>query len=138
MSHTGGQRIELRAICAIAAVFALVFALLVSGAPHRLSSAAADGRAGDQIVRGVCHDALTDANVGTPGRPMKKGANCPCCLAAHSGPAVLPDRISAALRREVAAQPAVYRVFAAARPPFTLSQAVNGARAPPAGPLALS
>ncbi|MBG0810022.1 DUF2946 family protein [Methylosinus sp. H3A] len=134
MSQTGGQRIEMRAICAIAAVCALVFALLVSGAPHRLSSAAADGPAAERVAaRSVCHDALSDANGGTPDRPVKKGAHCPCCLAAHSGPAVLPDRISVALRREIAAQPAVYRVFAASPPPFALSQAVNGARAPPVG-----
>ncbi|BBU60262.1 hypothetical protein MSC49_01970 [Methylosinus sp. C49] len=139
MSHTGGQRREMRAICAIAAVCALIFALLVSGAPHRVASAPADGRAGAQVAaRSVCHDVLSDTRDGTPDSPVKKGARCPCCLAAHSGPAVLPDRISVALRRETAARPAVYRAFAAAPPPFALSQAVNGARAPPAAGVALS
>lgn len=137
MSHTGGQRREMRAICAIAAICALVFALLVSGAPHRVASASAAARAGDQTARVLCHDALTDANAGTPDKPMKKGASCPCCLAAHSGPAVLPDRVFVALRRQTAAQPAVYRAYAAVRPSFALSQAVNGARAPPSGLLAL-
>lgn len=135
MSHTGGQRREMRAICAIAAVCALVFALLVSGAPHRLSSAAV--HAGDQAARAMCHDALADADVGTPDRPIKKGTSCPCCLAAHSGPAVLPDRVFVALRREAIARPAVYRAYAAARPSFALSPAVNGARAPPADLVAL-
>jgi hypothetical protein len=133
MSHTGAQRKELRAIYAIAAVCALVFALLVSGAPYRISSAAADLRAGDHVALGDCHNALRDAGAGTPDRPVKKGASCPCCLAAHSGPAVLPDRVFIALRREAVAQPADYRGFAAAPPPFALSQAVNGAGAPPAG-----
>lgn len=136
MSHTGGQRIELRAICAIAAICALFLALLVSGAPHRLASAA-DGRAGEQhAARAMCHGGLLDANGGTPDAPLKKGARCPCCLAAHSAPAVLPDRMSVVLRQRPAT-PAVYRAFAAATPAFALSQAVNGARAPPAG-LALS
>jgi hypothetical protein len=134
MSHTGGQRIELRAICAIAAVCALVFALLVSGAPHH-SASAAEGRGGEQVAaRSMCHDALSDARGATPDRPAKKRASCPCCLAAHSGPAVLPDRIFVALRRETAAKPAIYRAFAAPTPPFALSQAVNGARAPPGSP----
>jgi len=131
MSHTGGQRIELRAICAIAAICALVFALLVSGAPHRLASPA-DGPAGQQLAaHGMCHYALPDMNGGAPDRPSK-GAGCPCCLAAHSGPAVLPDRMTVVLRGAPAAKPALYRAFAAATPPFALSQAVNGARAPPA------
>ncbi|WP_159728834.1 DUF2946 family protein [Methylosinus sp. Ce-a6] len=130
MSHTGGQRIEMRAICAIAAICALVFALLVSGAAHRLASPA-DERADLQLAAdSVCHYALPDMNGGTPDRPSK-GAGCPCCLAAHSGPAVLPDRIFVVLRRAPAAKPAIYRAFAAATPPFALSQAVNGARAPP-------
>lgn len=131
MSHGGGQRIVMRAICAIASVCALVFALFLSAAPHRTMTAPSSASA-----RALCHEtvdatAADAAHDGAPETPAKGRTACPCCLAAHSGPAVLPERAVFAAPRYPEAAPAVYRIFPAAPPPFALSRTVNGARAPP-------
>lgn len=134
MSQGRGQRIGLRAIFAIAAVCALVFSLLVSGAPHVSRGFATTHASSRGDVRpAVCHDYVVDASEGaTPdGGGRKKRAECPCCLAAHAGPAVLPERTATLTRLAPTATPAVYRAPTHALPRFSLLQTVNGARAPP-------
>lgn len=121
-----------RAIFAIVSVCALVFGLLVTGAPHTF---AAGKRIGAHGVASFCHDRDSGvADHATPGKGGEKQgrSSCPCCLAAHAGPAVLPERFALVLRVEPAATPAVYLSRPATLPHFTLRQIVNGARAPPA------
>jgi hypothetical protein len=122
-----------RAILAIVSICALVFGLLITGAPHAFASGK---RVGAHGVAAFCHDLQIGAarvDGATPDKGGEKpGAYCPCCLAAHAGPAVLPERFAFVLRAEPVATPAVYRSTPQELPHFTLRQAVNCARAPPA------
>jgi hypothetical protein len=128
-----------RAILAIICACALVFGLLVSAAPHAFAHSGLRGA--DDGVGAFCH--IRDAKAGsvegvTPHKGgAKKQGYCPCCLAAHAGPAaVLPERLALLTRREPVAIPADYCAFAEILPRFTLRRTVNCARAPPAGPTA--
>lgn len=134
MSRPGAQRIELRAIVAFAAVCALAFNLLGSGAAY--------GARGDRSLQAtqsdahwvLCHDREHgDLRHGVPARGGHAGhADClQCCLATHAGGAVLPERSATLARRDRTAAPILYMAFAAQAPHFAAPSMVNGARAPP-------
>lgn len=134
MSHWRAQRFELRAIFAAAAVCALVFALLVSGAQQGARGEGSMQIASDgDVHHAMCHyssfeiskDATRD------GGGQKKQAGCPCCLATHTGAAVLPERTVASIRCERPAIRALYTALVDAAPHSAAPSAVNGARAPP-------
>lgn len=134
MSHTRDQRNEWRAISAVAAVCALVFALLVSGAQTgaRAEASMRAASRGD-MHQAICqHHASDAAQNGTPdGGGRSKRGDCPCCLVGQAGAAVLPERVVTVTRVERTATHALYLPAAAVPPRFAFSQAVNGARAPP-------
>jgi hypothetical protein len=133
MSHWRARTGELRAIFAIAAICALLFGLLVSGAHLRLGSdtlARQAASAADAHV--VCHHQAIDQSQdekSNGGDEAKRG--CPCCLAAHAGPVVLPERAAASTRIERTALRALYVASAEPAPRSIEPHAVNGARAPP-------
>jgi hypothetical protein len=133
MSQGAGHKGKMRAIFAIVGVCALVFGLLAASAPH--ASARAGARGAALGVGAFCHDRDADvasAETAAPDKSRaKKQISCPCCLAAHAGSAVLPERFALLMRLERTATPAVYRSSTRSPPRFKLRQTVNGARAPP-------
>lgn len=136
MSQRSGHGTGARAIFAIISVCALVFGLLVSGSPHASAHSGLRGAASG--VGAFCHDrdasAASVEGVTKDKSGAKKRGYCPCCLAAHAGPAaVLPERCALSTRLAPSPRPAVYCSFAESLPRFALRQAVNGARAPPPG-----
>lgn len=137
MSQAGVHRIALRAICATVAMCALFFALLVSGSPPAAGGGSGVHAASHDVVS-FCHDydlsAAISKNV-TPGkRAPEKRAECPCCLAAHAGQAViLPERAALSIRIEPMATPVLYSVSLDSPRRFALGPTINGARAPPSG-----
>lgn len=88
---------------------------------------------GGDVHQAMCHLSSVDASKdGTPDNDGRtKRAGCPCCLAAHAGPAVLPERSAASMRLERTATRALYMAPSDASPRCAVSHAVNGARAPP-------
>ncbi|OBS52458.1 MULTISPECIES: DUF2946 family protein [Methylosinus] len=130
----------MRAFLAIVSVCALLFSVFVAAAPHASARAGLQGAAQGASV--FCHDRAPNAASVERGPAEKNGAkkqnSCPCCLAAHAAPAVLPERVALLLRLEPPApMPAVFGVPPISLPHFALRQAVNCARAPPAfAPLA--
>jgi hypothetical protein len=139
MSQMRAMRMELRAIVAAAAVCALVFGLLVTGAGHRMQNGAS---AGDSRQVGaytaMCQHFGLHKDVGDSSTPSGKGsggghAQCPnCCLAALVVSAVMPQRIATFLRPERTAEPVVYFALATNIFETHVTGSVNGARAPPA------
>ncbi|MBY6242568.1 DUF2946 family protein [Methylosinus sp. Sm6] len=125
----------MRAIFAIVAACALVLSLCAAVAPH--ASARTGVRGAAQSIAVLCHESGAPlASADDAGAPDKSGSrkpiSCPCCLAAHAGSAVLPERFALLMRLEPKASPAVYCSFPKSLPRFALRQTVNCARAPPA------
>jgi hypothetical protein len=129
------MRIELRAIVAAAAVCALIFSLLVAGAPHRMGDRVTlqNAHQGAGHVA-LCHDAARQST--SSPEPAKDGSGdqtgCPgCCLAALAVSTALPARVPILTRPLRAAEPIVYSAFAPSDFEASVLVAVNGARAPP-------
>lgn len=82
----------------------------------------------------TCHDYSSDVTTGkTPDGGQKSKGDCPCCLAAHAAPAVLPERSGVLTRLERTASPVLYLAQAPTPPRLALPHSINGARAPPRG-----
>lgn len=120
---------KMRAIVSIVGIFAFVFGLLAATAAH------VGATSSTQRIGLSCHDRDTIVASVEHGAPDENGAkkpiSCPCCLAAHAGPAVLPERFALLMRVEPMATPAVYRSSPKLPPHVAPRQTVNGARAPP-------
>ncbi len=136
MSQLRAMRRDFRAAFAVVAVCALMLSLLLSGATRPAHAfAESDGLACSHsayIARLHIAAAQDWIEAQRRGAPAHSGHKCPdCCLAAHVGSAVLPERLG------WIAQPAgrtvlIHRHVIAARPPENLtSSGANGARAPP-------
>jgi hypothetical protein len=138
MSQMGDIAVRIRAAISIVVVWALMFSFSVSAA----AAANADGPVlKDKNPVGIGFFAcfkrhMTQrADVAVDkvheGNSSGKRHQCPCCLAATSAPAVLPDRVDAA------AQPAPSPIRIAFVAETTIATrgaqtgAANGARAPP-------
>lgn len=140
MSQTQAKRRESRAIFAVAAICALVFGLVVSGAAQASRASAghllsAHGPAASSVTCDHPDYAVDAAHHHSgPGEKSPGHTKCPdCCLAAHAGPAVLPERVGTPTRPALErAAPIAYVALSAREPESSHSSAVNGARAPPA------
>jgi len=131
------MRVTLRAIFAVSLAFALISGLFVSSVLYG-ARAPALGRTA-QGLSVSCHNwaaSTTQSANGAPARPDRhSGATgCPdCCLAAHAGAAVLPERFAIVTRpMRVAASRVRYFALTTHEMEASVSNAVNGARAPPA------
>ncbi len=141
MSHLRVMCREFRAAIAVGASYALIFGLLVTGAPRPAHAfvgvSANDSIACEPAIHHAGRQAATPAKDSAPAPDGSPAHKCPdCCLAAHAGAAVLPERI-AVLTRPPAERPAIIHYHAgSARQPESLSSgAANGARAPPVLPI---
>jgi hypothetical protein len=131
------MRVNMRAIFAVSLAFALIFGLFVSSVLY-----GARGSAFGQAAQGLsfsCHSWAVSATQSAKGAPARSdghsgAAGCPdCCLAAHAGAAVLPGRFATVTRpMRVAASRVRYFALATHEMEAAVSNAVNGARAPPA------
>ena len=137
MSHRRTMRVTMRAIFAVSLAFALISGLFVLSILYG-ARAPALGRTA-QGLSVSCHNwavSTTQSANGTPARPDRhSGATgCPdCCLAAHAGAAVLPERFAIVTRPvRVAASRVRYFALTTDEMEASVSYAVNGARAPPA------
>ena len=137
MSQLRAMRPEFRAAFAVAAVCALMFSLLSSGAmrpAHALaerSDIACDHfgyLSGTHAVS--AQKGISAERDGLPARPAHR---CPdCCLSAHAGHAVLPERVASVARPSAERAVSIHHSAVAALPPKSLtSSGANGARAPP-------
>ena len=131
------MRVNMRAIFAVSLAFALISGLFVSSVLYG-ARAPALGRTAHGLSI-PCHNwavSTTQSAKGAPARPDRhSGADgCPdCCLAAHAGAAVLPERFATAARpMRVAASRVRYFALTTHEMEAAVSNAVNGARAPPA------
>ena len=137
MSQVRAICTKLRAIFASAAVCALLFGLLVSGAAQASAPVGSrvgfDAAAHDVALCPVRH--LLGAAANDPSRSNHGGAQgqCPdCCLAAHTSVGLAPERVSTVARPATdSASPVAYFAFSAREPESAVSSFVNGARAPP-------
>jgi hypothetical protein len=76
------------------------------------------------------HADAADAGKASEGQKSAKH-HCPCCLAAHTAAAVLPERLSTPTAPSYA-RPAAFRLsFTAHEPESAGARAAHGARAPP-------
>jgi hypothetical protein len=140
MSQGSEKRVGLRAIFAVTAVCALIVSLFVSGAVQGARAEAPfDGALAQStpcpLMSAGDHSAAAQAALPGHGKSGHSGkVDCPfCCLAAHAGAAVLPDRIGSAVRPpKIASSPIVYFALFIRDPQTAISNAVNAARAPPA------
>lgn len=141
MSHLRAMYREFRSAFAVSVIYALIFGLLVTGAARPahafIGASANDSVACDHAIHLDGRQAATPAKDSAPAPDGSLARKCPdCCLAAHAGAAVLPERI-AVLTRPPAKRPATIHYCAgSARQPEGLSSGpANGARAPPAPPI---
>jgi len=131
------MRVTMRAIFAVSLAFVFISGLFVSSVLY-------GARAPElgQTAQGFsvpCHNwavSTPQSANGAPARPDRhSGATgCPdCCLAAHAGAAVLPERFAIVTRpMRVAASRVRYFALTTHEMEASVSNAVNGARAPPA------
>lgn len=127
----------MRAIFAVSLASALISGLFVSSVFY-----GARGPAFGQAAHGLsfsCHSWAASATQSAKGAPVHPdrhsgAAGCPdCCLAAHAGAAVLPDRFATTARpMRVAVSLVRYFALTTHEMEAAVSNAVNGARAPPA------
>jgi len=137
MSQLRAMRREFRAALAVAAVCALMLSLLLSGAT-RPAHAFADlgGIACDHAayVAGL-HGTAAQKGSSTQrdGSPTHSTRSCPdCCLNAHAGHAVLPERLISVARPNAERAAPIQPSAVAAQPPESFAaNGANGARAPP-------
>ncbi len=137
MSHRRTMRVTMRAIFAVSLAFALISGLFVSSVLYGARAPALGQTAQGFSV--PCHNwavSTPQSANGAPARPDRhSGATgCPdCCLAAHAGAAVLPERFAIVTRpMRVAASRVCYFALTTHEMEASVSNAVNGARAPPA------
>ena len=137
MSHRRTMRVNMRAIFAVSLAFALISGLFVSSVLYG-ARAPAFGRTAQGFAVS-CHNwavSTTQSANGAPARPdgHSGAVGCPdCCLAAHAGAAVLPERFATVARpMRVAASRVRYFALTTHEMEAAVSNAVNGARAPPA------
>lgn len=133
MSQLRAMCREHRAAISVAAICALIFGLLVTGAARPAHALQNDF--GKTAI--ACDHAAHHAGAATDQEPARNGSlrhKCPdCCLAAHAGTAVLPTRFGAVTRPGAATAATVRYPSGAARQPDGLATSpANGARAPPA------
>ena len=129
MSQSPIKRLEVRAIFAAMAVCALVFSLFVSGAVQGAHAAQSSGVSAQGDM--PCHQWAGPSHA----TPDHKGGHSGKvdCLAAQAAAAVLPDRLATFVRPlRIASSRVSYSAFLAPEPETAISNAVNGARAPPA------
>ncbi|CCJ06788.1 hypothetical protein [Methylocystis sp. SC2] len=137
MSQLRAMRREFRAALAVAAVCALMLSLLLSGATRPAHAFANQGGVACDHAAYVAGLHATAAQKGSStqrdGAPAHSPRNCPdCCLNAHAGHAVLPERlISVARPNAEPAAPIQLRAVAAQPPESFAANGANGARAPP-------
>jgi hypothetical protein len=138
MSQLRAMCRKFRAAFAVSAICALIFGLLVTGAAMpahaSINASTGDGIACDHAsyVAGV--QAIATQKDGAPMRGGSLAHACPdCCLAAHAGAAVLPERIATVTRPAAERPVTIHYCSGSARQPESLAwNAANGARAPPA------
>jgi len=137
MSQLRAMRREFRAALAVAAVCALMLSLLLSGAT-RPAHAFADqgGIACDHAayVAGLYATAAQkESSTQRDGSPTHSTRSCPdCCLNAHAGHAVLPERLISVARPNAERAAPIQPSAVAAQPPESFAaNGANGARAPP-------
>lgn len=137
MSQLRAMRRGYRAASAVAAVCALIFSLLLSGAAR--PSYAFVERIDVACDHSAYHDGQDSAVAQRPtearrhGAPARSGHKCPdCCLAAHAGSAVLPERVAWVTQPDAERSAEIRHSVVATPPPESFaSSAANGARAPP-------
>lgn len=133
MSQLRAMCREHRAAISVAAICALIFGLLVTGAARPAHALQNDF--GKTAI--ACDHAAHLSGAATDPEPARNGSlghKCPdCCLAAHAGAAVLPARSVAVTRPSSAPSATVHYASGTARQPDSLAASpANGARAPPA------
>jgi hypothetical protein len=137
MSQLHAMRREFRAAFAVAVACALMISLLLSGAT-RPAHAFADqgGVACDHSAyfagahAAAAQNEISTSRDGSPAHPQHR---CPeCCLSAHAGHAVLPERVASAMRSDAERPSEIQHCAVAAQPPESFAaNGANGARAPP-------
>jgi hypothetical protein len=138
MSHTLNLGDKLRAAIAVAAVWALMFSMSVSGAAAANATDVVfnnDHPAGVGLFACFKRHMTQRGDVGSEKAPGSNNAgkhHCPCCLAAAAAAAVLPERIAAAADRLRVARPVSYFAATGNAPKSAPCRSANGARAPPA------
>ena len=137
MSQLRAMRWEVRAAFAVAAVCALMLSLLLSGATRPAHAFAdQDGIACDHAayVAGLhATAAQKGSSTQRDGSPTHSTRSCPdCCLNAHAGHAVLPERLISVARPNAERAAPIQPNAVAAQPPESFAaNGANGARAPP-------
>ncbi len=133
MSHVRAQSGGLRAVSAVAAICALVFALLVSGSTRGGHLVHAQSSAEGAVA---CHNLGGELTTNKSSQPARGGDHIDCgqcCLAAVAGAAVLPGRVATLSRPpQLSSSPVRYSAGKALKLKTAAPPAVNGARAPPA------
>lgn len=128
----------LRAAIVIVAAWALMVSVAASGAAAASASDVVfrnDGATGVGLFACFKRHMTQRADAAEAGKAPEgqKSAkhHCPCCLAAQSAAAVLPERLSAPAAPSHA-RPSVFRLsFTAHEPESVGARAAHGARAPP-------
>lgn len=137
MSQLRAMRQEFRAALAVAAVCALMFSLLLSGATRPAHAFADPGGIACDHAAYVASLHATAAQKGgatqRDGSPTHSTHSCPdCCLSVHAAPAVLPERVASALRPPAERPSEIRHCGVATQPPESFAaNGANGARAPP-------
>ncbi|PWB91907.1 hypothetical protein C5688_02550 [Methylocystis sp. MitZ-2018] len=132
------MRREFRAAFAVAAACALMFSLLLSGATRPAHAFADQGGIACDHAAYVAslHPTAAQKGGSTPqrdGSPTHSTRSCPdCCLNAHAGQAVLPERVASAMRTAAERPSEIRHCAVATQPPESFAaNGANGARAPP-------
>ncbi|RNJ51051.1 hypothetical protein D1O30_17075 [Methylocystis hirsuta] len=137
MSQLRAMRREFRAALAVAAVCALMLSLLLSGATRPAHAFADQGGIACDHAAYVAGLHATAAQKGSStqrdGSPTHSTRSCPdCCLNAHAGHAVLPERLISVARPNAERAAPIQPSAVAAQPPESFAaNGANGARAPP-------
>ena len=137
MSQLRAMRREFRAALAVAAVCALMLSLLLSGATRPAHAFADQGGIACDHAAYVAGLHATAAQKGSStqrdGSPTHSTRSCPdCCLNAHTGHAVLPERLISVARPNAERAAPIQPSAVAAQPPESFAaNGANGARDPP-------
>ncbi|MGJ0513283.1 DUF2946 family protein [Methylocystis sp.] len=137
MSQLRAMRREFHAALAVAAVCALMLSLLLSGATRPAHAYADQGGIACDHAAYVAGLHATAAQKGSStqrdGSPTHSTRSCPdCCLNAHAGHAVLPERLISVARPSAERAAPIQPSAIAAQPPESFAaNGANGARAPP-------
>lgn len=137
MSQLRAMRREFHAALAVAAVCALMLSLLLSGATRPAHAYADQGGIACDHAAYVAGLHATAAQKGSSTQrddsPTHSTRSCPdCCLNAHAGHAVLPERLISVARPSAERAAPIQPSAIAAQPPESFAaNGANGARAPP-------